>query len=116
MQTAAKRKDEYMRGYSEGFIDCREQSAMPQTEMQRALTEAKANEIYSSQLMRRFRESLSNIRAALEDEGDRVYFGSTNDADELRDIIDTVEELEWDRILKSSQKKPDLWARIRELN
>jgi hypothetical protein len=87
-----------------------------QSEMARALAEAKANEIYSSQLMRRFRDTLMNVRDGLEDEGDRIYFGSTNDADQLRDIIEEVEELEWDRILASSQKKPDLYARIRELN
>lgn len=87
-----------------------------QSEMARALAEAKANEIYSSQLMRRFRDTLSNVRDGLEDEGDRIYFGSTNDADQLRDIIEEIEELEWDRILASSQKKPDLYARIRELN
>lgn len=87
-----------------------------QSEMARALAEAKANEIYSSQLMRRFRDTLSNVRDGLEDEGDRIYFGSTNDADQLRDIIEEVEELEWDRVLASSQKKPDLYAHIRELN
>jgi hypothetical protein len=88
----------------------------PQTEIERALTEARANEIYSSQLMRRFRDTLSNVRAGMEDEGDRIYFGSTNDADQLREIIDEVEELEWDRILASSKKTPDLWAKILNLN
>jgi len=86
------------------------------TEAERALAEAKANEIYSSQLMRRFHETLSNIRAGMEDEGDRIYFGSTNDADALREIVDEVEELEWDRIFASSRKKPDLWGCIRKLN
>lgn len=87
-----------------------------QAEMARELAEAKANEIYSSQLMRMFRCTLSNIRDGLEDEGDRIYLGSTNDAEELREIAEAIEELEWDRILASSQKKPDLYARIRELN
>lgn len=86
------------------------------SEMARALAEAKANEIYSSQLMRRFRDTLSNVRDGLEDEDDRIYFGSTNDADDLRAIVEEVEELEWDRVLASSQKKPDLYAQIRELN
>ncbi len=80
------------------------------------LAEAIANEIYSSQLMRRFRDTLANVRDGLEDEGDRIYFGSTNDADQLREIIDEVEELEWDRILASSQKQPDLYAQLRNLN
>ncbi|WP_027039089.1 hypothetical protein [Mesorhizobium ciceri] len=91
-------------------------ASAPQTEIERALTEARANEIYSSQLMRRFRDTLSNVSQGLEDEGDRIYFGSTNDADQLRAIIDEVEELEWDRILASSKKKPDLYAQLRNLN
>lgn len=33
---------------------------------------------------------ISNIVASIEDEGDRVYFGSTNDADELRAISDEL--------------------------
>lgn len=88
----------------------------PQTEIERALTEARANEIYSSQLMRKFRDTLSNVRDGLEDEGDRIYLGSTNDADQLREIVEEVEELEWDRIMASSRKKPDLYAKLRSLN
>jgi len=34
----------------------------------------------------RYRQSLANMVPDFEDEGDRVYFGSTNDADELREI------------------------------
>jgi hypothetical protein len=80
------------------------------------LTAARADEIYSSQLMLKFRDTLSNIVDGCDDEGDRIYFGSTNAADELREIAEEIEELEWDRILASSQKRPDLYARLRELN
>jgi hypothetical protein len=85
-------------------------------EFEPKLTAAKADEIYASQLMRKFRDTLSNIVDGCDDEGDRVYFGSTNAADELREIAEEIEELAWDKILASSQKKPDLWATIRELN
>ena len=34
--------------------------------------------------------TISNIIDGIEDEGDRVYFGSTNDADELRAINDEL--------------------------
>lgn len=37
------------------------------------------------------RSDLNNIGRAIEDEGDRCYFGSTNDADELRRIADKFE-------------------------
>ena len=35
--------------------------------------------------------AISYIVAGIEDEGDRAYFGSTNDADELRAISDELE-------------------------
>ena len=34
--------------------------------------------------------TISNIIDGIEDEGDRAYFGSTNDADELRAINDEL--------------------------
>lgn len=40
-------------------------------------------------LMRRC-HTISNIVSEMEDEGDRVYFGSTNDADVLREISDEL--------------------------
>src|SRR5690606_10780475 len=76
----------------------------------------KADEIYASQLMLKFRDTLSNIVDGCEDEGDRIYFGSTNAADQLREISEEIEELEWGRILASSQKKPDLYATLRDRN
>lgn len=38
------------------------------------------------------RSDLNNISRAIEDEGDRAYFGSTNDADELRQIAQKFED------------------------
>ncbi len=35
---------------------------------------------------------LNNIVRAFEDEGDRVYLGSTNDAEQLREIAELVDE------------------------
>lgn len=72
------------------------------------LTAAKADEIYASQLMLKFRDTLSNIVDGYEDEA--------NAADQLREISEEIEELEWGRILASSQKKPDLYATLRDLN
>lgn len=37
--------------------------------------------------------TLNNIVRALEDEGDRVYLGSTNDADELREVVKYLDAL-----------------------
>ena len=40
-------------------------------------------------------DALANIRDTLEDEGDRVYFSSTNDAETLRDIVSDQEGYFW---------------------
>jgi hypothetical protein len=38
--------------------------------------------------------SLRNIVRGLEDEGDRVFFESTNDADDLREIVERLSDWE----------------------
>lgn len=37
--------------------------------------------------------TLNNIVRALEDEGDRVFLGSTNDADDLREVVKMLDAL-----------------------
>ena len=54
----------------------------------------------------RLREALNNIALGAEDEGDRVYFGSTNDADWLKEIARDVDAYAFDRIMRES-KWPD---------
>lgn len=49
-------------------------------------SELEATVVSQAKLAERFRRSIGMIVLGIEDEGDRVYFGSTNDADELRDI------------------------------
>lgn len=62
----------------------------------------------------RFRRSIANIVREFEDEGDRVYLGSTNDAEDLRDLdeqlTDTLNWLEcpW-------MHGTDLWADLKAL-
>ena len=40
------------------------------------------------ELLERFGGLITRVADALEDEGDRVYLGSTNDADDLRELRD----------------------------
>jgi hypothetical protein len=49
-------------------------------------SELEATVVSQAKLAERFRRSIANIALSIEDEGDRAYFGSTNDADELREI------------------------------
>ena len=55
-----------------------------------------------SKTMAKLRDRLSDIR--LDDEIDRVYFRSTNDADAFRDLVQEIEEWQWHDIMRKSQQ------------
>jgi len=54
------------------------------TKMHRSELEAEV--VHFAKLTERFRQGITNIVREFEDEGDRVYLGSTNDADDLREL------------------------------
>ena len=49
-------------------------------------SELEAEIVHQAKLIERISTSLGHIAMNIEDEGDRAYFGSTNDADTLREI------------------------------
>jgi len=56
---------------------------------------AHGRELEKAEVAKRFdhiRSDLNNISRAIEDEGDRCYFGSTNDPDELRRVACDFED------------------------
>lgn len=63
--------------------------------------------------MRRLRDRFINICNDLDDEGDRIYFGSTNDADTFRNIVEDLESWNWHDVLRDTQKV-DPFAASRE--
>jgi hypothetical protein len=54
------------------------------------------------------REMFINIKDKIADEGDRVYFGSTNDADRFKECVDDLDAWEWDAIMEEG-KIPDVY-------
>lgn len=62
----------------------------------------------------RYRVSIGMIALGIEDEGDRAYFGSTNDAEELRDIEQELAE-PGNYIACPWMHGTDLYADLREL-
>ena len=54
----------------------------------------------------KYLSDLQNIARDIEDEGDRYYFGSTNDADLLKEIVEKIENYGFNRITRAS-KWPD---------
>jgi len=59
------------------------------------------------------RDALTDIKDDIEDEGDRVYFGSTNDADSFREIAERLDAIAWDEIIDPAHKQAfDLFAEL----
>lgn len=56
--------------------------------------------------------SLQNILNGAEDEGDRYYFGSTNDVDELREVVAALTDASYPL---RYFKRPDLHRKVAEL-
>ncbi len=60
-------------------------------------------------LFHRCHNLLDDIAEGMADEGDRVYFGSTNDADALRELAQDFKELKWADVM--GDNSPD-WAAL----
>lgn len=63
----------------------------------RAELTARAKEMQSA------RDTLIWVRDEMEDEGDRVYFGSTNHADQFREVVEGMDEWSWHDIMRASR-------------
>ena len=74
----------------------------------------KARLVARSKDMLWMRDTLINIRDELETDVDRVYFGSTNDADDFRDIVKQLDDWQWSVIMKDAEGE-DLLGQIRTL-
>lgn len=74
----------------------------------------KAKAISRGKLLERFRDRLQEIVDHVENEGDRVYFGSTNHLDHLKEIADEMDMWKWDRIIKE-RPEVDPYAELRRV-
>lgn len=77
------------------------QAAIAVGRLEAELIVAKSNAAKNAELLLRLRDAISYIVTDFIDEGDRVYLGSTNHADELREVRDQIEALPWDKIAAS---------------
>lgn len=73
----------------------------------------KAKAIARGKLLERFRDLIMNMADTVGNEGDRVYFGSTNDYHELREIGQEMDMWNWDRIIRDRPER-DPYADCRQ--
>ena len=84
------------------------------TRQKARIVELKADGVYMAKLLVQLRDRFILIKDEIEDEGDRVYFGSSNDADDFREIVDDLVNFKWDLITRE-KKRRDLYAEMRAL-
>jgi hypothetical protein len=65
-------------------------------------------------LVSKTRDKLVHVTDHIQDEGDRCYFGSTNDADDLRDLYHRMMSWIWDATDETNRMKSDPYADIRQ--
>jgi len=78
------------------------------------LDNSRANSVSRGKKLLRLRAKLIQISDNIEHEGDRAYFGSTNDADELREIFLWLDGFKWDRVMSESDED-DLISAVERL-
>lgn len=75
---------------------------------------AVADAVYQAKLLVRLRDRFVLISKEIEDEGDRAYFGSTNDADDFKAIVGELDNFAWSRVMGRANGR-DLYAEMRDL-
>ena len=80
-----------------------EQVAATEAKLRDALAEVerlKAESIRRGRLLLKFRDELLGIAERIDaTEDDRSYFGSTNDADRLKEVAESLDAFKWDLIM-----------------
>jgi hypothetical protein len=61
------------------------------------------NLVARAKTLLRLRDVLTQVHDHIEDEGDRVYFGSTNDAETLKDVWQELDGWSWDDIMSDGK-------------
>jgi hypothetical protein len=84
----------------------------------REITYLRAQNTHFANILLELREKLSLFVDEIEDEGDRVYLGSTNHADYLREAEERMTEIwyEQEDPIAFGAKGRDLFAELREAN
>lgn len=77
-----------------------EDTSLREKALRDELAAHKAKSIARGKLLERFRCYLQEVVDHVSDEGDRVYFGSTNHFTYLKDIVNEMDMWNWDAIIR----------------
>ena len=76
------------------------------------LADAKAESVRRGKMLTWMRNKLIHVSDNLDDQGDQVAFGSTNDCDTLKDVIQRLDDFNWERIM-GEETTPDVLGQLR---
>jgi len=85
-----------------------------QAAVERKVAIAQSEAALYAKTLFKLRNALLGVVGDAQDEGDRVYFGSTNDFDRLKAVSQKIDGLMWDDIMVSSQPPVDLYQSIED--
>lgn len=74
----------------------------------------KGKSISRGRRLYRLNQHIQQVCDVVEDDGDRVYFGSTNDADVLKELAQAMDGLNWGAIIRE-RDEVDPYAEIKRL-
>jgi hypothetical protein len=100
------------------WAECRQLLSESRAEVERVTRGRdgiKAESIARGRLLIKMRDVLININDTLDDEGDRVYFGSTNHADYFKEVVQNLDAFKWDLIM-AEKDQPNLLEKCRAAN
>ncbi len=83
--------------------------------LRRELAGRNAECVSRGKMLVKTRDALINIKDGLDDQGDLVAFGSTNDADDFRETVQELDDFKWSLIM-AEKNEPDLLERCRNAN
>lgn len=74
----------------------------------------KAKSIARGKLLERFRCHIQELVEHADDQGDRVFFGSSNDFEYLKEIVQEMDMWNWDGIMRE-RPETDPYAELRKI-
>lgn len=99
---------EWCHGPVVGWADTRLASTPAAPAQEDAIARADHARTIYARALEKMRIALLNVTDNLEDEGDRVYLGSTNHADDLKAAWQLADALQWDQVMEDTQPKTEL--------
>lgn len=73
-----------------------------------------ADNVWMAKACRRAKDAAHVVTETMRDEGGRVYFNKTSDADTLREAFQALDDIGWDRMMERYERDENLYQKLRD--